>query len=471
MSAVSTRFGVGAAWAYAQALVARSVSLLGFLVAGFFLRPEEFGAFAVAAGLLLVAEMLCEQVWSQCWMQRGEQREDDGGALLLLALVSGLLASGLLALGAQPIAAAFGVPAAAGPLLGLALCPLLMAMTAVPTGRLKCRLDFRALTRRTALASGLSVLVGCALLWQGQGVTALVVQMNLYWLVSVLVLWGASREPLRWQLGRPRLRALLGLASTNAVGKLADVTEMRALEYAVAASLGAAALGAFAFAMRLAQTLFQLVANPAFDVTLAAVATAAPAQRAAALSKGLRLVLGLVASALLLLAFWGPPLLAWVYGPRWQAAAGALQVLALAFAGRGLLYLLGVSLQAVGAVAAVMWLSMARALLLLLLCALAVRLGSPSEGFALVYALAALALLPPFWRLAAQRIAGAAGLLARHVPDLLALALLALLALGALLASARLGGPLSPAGLALAAAPALWAGWLLLRRRHFLEPS
>ncbi len=394
MKTPAITFGLGSAWAYVQAFAVRAITGIGFVLAGVFLGPTDFGRFAVVAAFLMLAEMVCEQVWSQCLLQRQDESEADTGVLFLLATTCGLLMSAICWFAAPRIGGLFGDQAGADLLRLAAVCPLLMALTAVPSGLLRRRLAFAALAQRSMVAGSGSVALGVGLLVAGFGVQALVLQAVAYWTLNALMLWIKARPSLVWQLSLARALALARLAVVNAVGKLADLVEMRGIELAIGQFAGLAAMGAFAFAMRLAQTVFQVVAGPAFEVTFGDAARSLPSQRPDSLNKGLVLVNLIAIPALLGLALVGPLLMQLVYGERWQLAEPLLSVLALALGVRAVLYLCSVVIQASGGTARTMLWSVLRAAISVALLVLAMHHALPLPVAAAAYGLAALAVLP-----------------------------------------------------------------------------
>jgi O-antigen/teichoic acid export membrane protein len=387
-------FGLGSAWAYVQAFAVRAITGIGFVLAGVFLEPTDFGRFAVVAAFLMLAEMVCEQVWSQCLLQRQEESEADTGTVFLLAAACGLLMSVVCWFAAPRIGGLFGDQAGADLLRLAAACPLLMALTAVPSGLLRRRLAFAALAQRSLVAGSGSVALGVGLLMAGFGVQALVLQAVAYWTLNALMLWIKARPSLVWQLSLQRGLELARLAVVNAVSKLADVVEMRGMELAIGHFAGLAAMGAFAFAMRLAQTAFQVVAGPALDVTFGDAARSLQSQRPDSLNKGLVLVNLIAIPTLLGLALVGPLLMQLVYGDRWKLAEPLVFVLALALSVRAVLYVCSVVIQASGGTARAMPWSVLRALIALFLLVLAMGQSLPLPLAAAAYGVAALAVLP-----------------------------------------------------------------------------
>lgn len=398
-------FTTGALWAYAQSLVARAVTSVGFLVIGLYIGPGEFGQFALVSAFLLFAEILCEQIWSQCVLQREDCSRSDLAAIFWLSLGLAVLVSGVIAGMAGQIARYYEAPQLRHLFFLAASCPPLMALCVVPSGILRRDLNYRVLTMRSLAAGFLSASTGIALVLLGYGATGLVCQFIVYWLVNVLVLWTKWDRTEFLSGGFNSARQILKLAYSNFMIKAADIFETRGVELIVAGYLGVSALGVYAFAMKIAQTVFQLSASPALEVIIGDSARQTSGEaRFRTLLNGQLILAAVAMPALYGLALAGPALLDRVYGTRWESAALPLFLLAVGLIVRALLYSYGVALQACGFVSGAITWSIARIVLVVGSAALALHFGGGVEWVAVCYGWPALVIIFPSALLLAERL-------------------------------------------------------------------
>lgn len=343
------KFGAGVMWSYLQSWMARGITTISFLIVGWYLNPADFGMFAVVAATLMFAELLCEQAASQVIVQLKQVSDRDLSAVFSMSLLCGLLFVLGILVGAPHIARTFDAPELTTLLQLAAICPILIALTTVPLGLLRRELDFKALAQRTVLSSGISSGAGIAMVIAGHGALGLVLQAVLYYAVSLLFLW----KHCTW---RPSLEAnwheglqIAKLGFWNAANKITDFAETRGLELLIGVLGGVHELGVFAFASKLAQTAFQTVSSPAIEVVFAQIARQRDMASVKQAVRNGQLIIGSLPTGLMFgLTCIAAPLLSVLYGHRWDEAALPLRILALAYLVRGMLYVFGSAMLALG---------------------------------------------------------------------------------------------------------------------------
>ncbi|WP_417070251.1 oligosaccharide flippase family protein [Niveibacterium terrae] len=390
-----SRFASGVLWSYIQAWVARGITTASFLIIGLFIGPHEFGLFSLVAALLMFTEMVCEQSLSQAVVQIEKLNEPQMNAAFFSALLAGVAISSGLFLGSEFLALCFKADSLTPLLKVSALCPLLIAVAAVPTGLLKRDLRFKCLAQRTFLASGLSSVIGIALVVLGFGALGLVVQAVFYYAISAGVLW----KNCSWRPGArlPSLQEgakVLRQSAANLSNKLLDFSETRGVEMLVGAVAGVQALGLFAFANKIAQTAFQVFSSPILDVIFSGVARNGRGEAEETLRFGQLVIATFPAAALFGLACAGPDLLSAVYGTRWQGAAYPLSVLCAAFLLRSFLYVFGTTLLALRASIPAVIIAAVRTSVAVGVAALALHSGLGAPGAAWGYLAGAVLVAP-----------------------------------------------------------------------------
>lgn len=425
-------FVSGVAWSYVQAFAARLITGAGFLVVGWFIGPEEFGRFALVSVFLLLAEVVCEQIWSQALVQTKGDAKEAAEAVFRLSAGLGLLLSLVGLVLAGPVADLLGGQGYTAMLQLAALCPVLIGLCAVPVGMAKRRMDFKSLAVRTMWASALATAFGIYLVIEGWGATGLVAQQVAFWSISAVVLW--------WNCGwrpAPRIKAgsLVGLPKVlgaNLGVKMADLLESRGIELLVGALAGLAALGYFAFASKIAQIVFSLAAAPIVEVVIASVAKEATNDEAGrqALRRG-QLMASLVATpTMIFVILAGGPLLSLVYGPKWLGAVLPLQLLCAAYIVKSYSSASGAVLIGRSALLPALNVASSRTVLVLLLGGAGLSLGLGPETAAGAVLLGSLV----GWMLGARYVAAELHFGVREVvrPALKSFVLVALLSLPAL---------------------------------------
>lgn len=389
-------FSSGVAWAYLQSWAARGITTFSFLIAGYFISPAEFGLYALVASLLALSEMLCEQALSQGIVQTQMKDNNELSTVFWISLTCGILFSmGFFVIG-HFMQSLFDSSELPDLLIFASICPIVIGTTAVPIGLLRRDLSFKALTKRTIFASGASSIVGVSLVFMGFGATGLVIQSIVYYLLGAVILWKHCEWRPSFLVRSHTAKTVLNLGIANASGKILDFTETRGIEIAVGAFAGVHAMGAYAFANKVAQTAFQTLVSPVLEVTFAGIARGQE-HFLASLKSGQLIIATIPIAGLFFLAISAGPLLSLVYGDRWDAAVIPLTLLTLAYAFRSYLYCFGVALQASGHYKKSLKLSFMRVVICSAFAAVFLTVSNLSDFVAFSYLASAAIILPFFY--------------------------------------------------------------------------
>jgi PST family polysaccharide transporter len=254
------------AWAYAQAWVGKGASALVYMALGYLLDPHEFGSYAVASTFVVLAEMFVEQTVAQAVIQLPDDKPEQLGSLKYIALLLGLACSG----GTLLLSLFLWTSARPGELSmawyagELVLCPLLIAVNAVPIGLYRKAMDYKALARRTALATLGGGAVGIVVGAMHGGGHALVALTLTYQVLSYFILRGHHAR-IKLNVSWTEAQALRKLMIVNGQPKVADFLESKGLELVVAQFMGLSVAGTLSYANKIAQTLFTFLASPSLD--------------------------------------------------------------------------------------------------------------------------------------------------------------------------------------------------------------
>lgn len=330
-SSISLRFFEGVIWTAARNLLQLMLSLTALAVVARELGPQAYGVFGMAMLVIGVAEMLVGGALTDSLVQRKDLSDGHIDATFWLSSASALVLGALIAVFALPLARLAGGAQAADVLSVMACLLPVTVGSRVPMALLARDLRFRAVSQIGALATILSCGTGIVLALRGGGIWTLVVMEAVRGGVTlvgafVVVRWRPGRRG-RWQHLRELSRFNVGTLATYSVG-YADLLLPRLL---VSHLMGAQALGLYMLATRVVSELSHLLTDPLRTVAMAACARLQDAREELQ-----RIVLGLYRTSRLVvfpvflgMAALAPYLIPWLFGPRWESAVPAIQILML----------------------------------------------------------------------------------------------------------------------------------------------
>jgi lipopolysaccharide exporter len=341
----------GILWSTIAFVAGRAVTFGSTLVLVRLLAPAAFGLVAAVVIYLSLVE-----VASDLGMKASVVYEQEHGITdrvqtafsLNLVLAAGLsLAAFILA---PQFADLFRVGADADLFRLGALNPLLSGLANIHDSLLLRDLAFR---RRTLAQVARAVVrggVGVGLALAGLGATALVIGFLAGSLVWVIALW--LLVPLRPRLvfDRAIARSMAGYGAAAAALEVLAVIGGRVDSFVVAHSLDVAALGLYTLAFRLPELLLDNVADNISVVAFPALShhrrheSGLPAPTLTLLRYGALYALPVCAATAIL----SLPLVAVIFGRRWEPAAGAMAAIAVGSGLHAIAYPLGDVFKAIG---------------------------------------------------------------------------------------------------------------------------
>lgn len=386
------------AWAYAQAWVGKGASALVYMALGYLLSPHEFGSYAVASTFVVLAEMFVEQTVAQAVIQLPDDQPEQVNSLKFIALLLGmaclvgtLLFSLFLWTTGQADNQAMAWYAAE-----LAACPLLIAVNSIPIGLYRKTMDYKALARRTALATVAGGAVGIAVAAMHGGGHALVALTLTYQLVSYLIL-RQHHAGIATDWSWAKAKGLFPLMIVNGQPKVADFLENKVLELVVAQMMGLSVAGTLSYASRIAQTLFTFLASPSLDAAWGLFSGHRRDKQAlfGVYKRHLAILSTTTLALFFALAMSSYQMIPFVLGSKWAILHELLPWLCLALIVRTTLYLATILIQVYEPSFFVSALAIGRAVLCLALTALAGYLTQIEATAVLGFALAGLAVVAP----------------------------------------------------------------------------
>jgi lipopolysaccharide exporter len=325
------RIRSGALWGVLNSLGLRFANIAVMAVVVRLVTHEEFGVFAVALTVAVVVGGFAD--WGvSAFLMRGDHDPDEmAPTVTFIAVLSGAVLAGLVALGAPALAAALGAPEATGPIRVMSLCLLFGGMAAVPTALLgrEFRQDRILLSNVVGFVPGNVLLVVLAM--DGSGAMAFAWSR-----VATVVFQGLAATLAVGRVHLPRLearhlRTVLTFGLPLAGANLVNYALVNADYALIGHQLGPARLGVYMLAFNVASWSMAVLSAAINGVAMPAFSRVGsdPAALESALRRSARAV-GLVALPITVLTFaLAGPLVTTVYGHAWTASVPVLEVLAV----------------------------------------------------------------------------------------------------------------------------------------------
>jgi PST family polysaccharide transporter len=255
-------------WTGLESFGLSGLSFLSLVVLSRLLGADEFGAAAIALGVVQILNLFVEVTFHDALVQRRDVEERHYDTAFTTNVAVGTALSALCFLLAEPFAAAVGEPAVA-PLLGpMSLSLPAMGFAAGLVARQRREMEFRPLAIRSLAgrAGGAVLAIGAAV--AGAGAWALVVQQVATVALASAVLWAFARHRPRFRFSRSAFRGLIGFGLRSTSVMLAFFSLQRVFVIGVGAGLGAEAAGYLTIAFRCVDMLRDLAAGAILQLSL-----------------------------------------------------------------------------------------------------------------------------------------------------------------------------------------------------------
>lgn len=331
MASLVVRVRSGFVWSVLSSSALRLSALVTGIYLAHVLAPEEFGVFAIAATVQTVVMTVAELGLAADLVRHGRFAER-GPTIATISVVSSAALTAGVWFAAPALASAMGSADATPVIRVMSLTLLLAGAAVVPYAKLQRELRQRALFGIEAVAFVISTGLTIGLAVAGWGPMAIAVG-RLVSMVAVVVLEFAVTKT-RPRLGWNRSVASSGLRFSVplAAAGLLSLTVLSIDNVLVGRLMGVGALGLYTLA-------FNVASWPSSVIGMAVRAVAMPAfsQRSEGLGKpddralvrATELTWAITAPVSTALGILAVPLVAILYGPRWEQAAPALALLAV----------------------------------------------------------------------------------------------------------------------------------------------
>jgi lipopolysaccharide exporter len=361
----------GALWTVISSMGGRAIGVIGTLVLTRFLAPEVIGEVSDAAILCMTANWITIWGFGQYTVVKGrgaDAREVTWHATFFY-LVLGVLSIGLVALLGGRLMPMFDAPKAAMYVPGMALAIFIRRLGAMPERILTMRMNFRPSGMALGLGELAFTLTAVPLAWDGWGGWSMVIANIVKSVVAVAILVRAAgikswATPTKLKLSR--VKDMLKFGMPLGVQGIAHMASRYWDNLAISYYFGPGALGAYNMAYNLADIPAVQVGEQIALVLLPSMAELPPERRARALERStalLSLVIFPLAIGLGLVAY---PLIAWILPANdWQQVAPLLTILACLSVFRPVTWVLSAYMEAEAKTGRLMFLELAKVVLLL----------------------------------------------------------------------------------------------------------
>lgn len=318
-------------WSFGGAVAARLGTVAIGVVLARLLGPEEFGTYAIAYVALLAVLSFNELGVSLAIVRWPGDPRSIAPTVTTISVAASLVTAVAVALAAGPFATAMGDASATGLVQLLALCVVINGVVATPAALLQrgFRQDRRAVIDQVNVWLGSLVSVGLAL--AGVGAASLVIGRLAGAFVSGVLFLVWSPQRLRFGFDRTQVRPLLAFGMPLAGASIIVFAAGYADQIVVGRLLGPVELGFYVLAFNLASWPVSLLSQPVRAVAPALFARIQEDARAMgdAFVSLVRPLAAVAFPACCALAVAAEPIVRFVYGEAWHAAAGPLRFLAL----------------------------------------------------------------------------------------------------------------------------------------------
>lgn len=324
----------GFLWMLVQTVGSKIFSFGTQIVLARLLAPRDFGLIALAYGVVAMSAVIRNTGIQQILVQRQKHfRRWANPAFWFELAVS--LATALMLVVAAPIAgAAFRNHTLVGLILVIAAAMPLNPWYVVPSAKLMIDMRFKALAAVNVGYNLIAMAASVLLAWRGFGAYSFAIPLPVACIARAVWLWRLAPPPVGF---RPQIRRWRFLIADSgymlSTGFILNVMSQTA-SLALGFYYTKAAVGQFFLAFNLSSQIQQVLSQNLGSVLLPALAKLQEdrPRQVAALLRASRMLAFLGIPLCLLLAAVAKPFIAVAYGARWSPAAPVLQLLAIATA-------------------------------------------------------------------------------------------------------------------------------------------
>lgn len=326
--------GLPIVWALLESGGISLFSLVTLFVLARLVGPSDFGVAALALGVVQILTLIVEMLLHDAIVQRPDLGKEHLDTAFWTSLGLGVLLFGVCVVGGGLFAELLDAPSLDLALEVAGVGLIFSGIGCVPVAILRRDLHLRPIALRALYGKLGGGIAGITLALQGYGLWSLIVQHLIQVSVMALVVWSACAWRPRLRFHPSHLRTLLSFGVLSVGSRLVWLASIRLFTVLVGYFLGVVAAGYWSIALRVVDTLHDLLSGAAYNLALPLFSRRQDDR--SALARGCRAATELGAlSALPLfggLAVCAPRVVDLLLGATWMGAAPVVRVLAAAAA-------------------------------------------------------------------------------------------------------------------------------------------
>ncbi|WP_411687846.1 lipopolysaccharide biosynthesis protein [Acinetobacter indicus] len=333
---ITQKTTIGILWNFSEQLIRRGIGLVTTLLLAYFLTPNAYGLMAMIAVFIAIASSLMESGFRQALIRLKEVTQDDLNTAFYSNLMLGALAYLLLYFSAPHIAIFYNEPQLINLIQVLGLVILINSFEVIQVAIFHRQMNFKAQLMIGLPAALISACMAIGLAYWGGGVWALVAQMLISALITVILLWWISEWRPTKSFSLSSFCSMYNFSYKLFLSSLLD-TVFRNLYIIVIAKLFSTSIaGLYFFAEKIRELILHQLVSAIQNVTYPALASIQDdnVRLKAGYRKVISITTFLLFPTLTLLAALAQPLFSLLFPEKWWPAVPYFQLLCLS----GLLY-------------------------------------------------------------------------------------------------------------------------------------
>jgi O-antigen/teichoic acid export membrane protein len=322
----------GILWNFAEQIGRRGINIVVTLLLARFLVPEDFGLVAVMSSVIAVAGGLMDSGLKQALIRMEHAVQVDYNTAFFSNLVLGLAAYAIIFAAAPTIAGFYGESSIGVLIRAGGIVILVNSFSVVQNAVFSKNLDFKALLMASVPASLISGVAAVVLAYLGYGVWALIGQMTLYALLSMIFLWRRSSWRPTFAASRRSFTEMFSFGSRLFAASTIDALSRNLYIFVIAKVFSTAIAGYYFFADKIKDLIISQLVNSIQTVTYPALSTMQNDDEK--LKAGYRILVRITTftlfPAMAFLAALAEPIFDVLLPANWQSAVPYLQLLCIA---------------------------------------------------------------------------------------------------------------------------------------------
>lgn len=321
----------GVGWSAIDNVAQMGVTFLVSIVLARLLSPDDYGLLGLITIVTAVCTTLVNGGFTTALIRKKDITEDDYNTAFIVNLALSLLLYAIV-YASSPFIADFFKREELVSLTRVASLGLIAgALSLVPQTRLTKRIDFKAQTKITLIASVSSGVLGIAMALLGFGVWSLVAQTLSNQVLRTILLWAIDRWIPKFQFSKASFQELFGFGWKIMLSRLLDTVWKELYQVVVGKFYSPATLGQYTRGKQFAQLFSSNLTNVVQRVTYPVLSNIQDDRErmVSAYRRIIKTTMFITAVGMFFLGAISEPLLYCLIGPKWHEAATYLPLICI----------------------------------------------------------------------------------------------------------------------------------------------